>query len=618
MFAMSGFAAVLNLNAISVEAPEIQRIQEAIAYRGRDGSGVYTDSRATLIQSLKLVVANISIPKLPLTFGNCTIIGDVRLDGRATLIDRLRAAGQTVDSGALDETLVLSAYLAFGQPCLDHLIGDFSFAIWDDEARTLFAARDQIGRRSLYYAQSRDTILISNELRPLKQYPGVQQELDPVYIGDFLMLGEGFWIDKASTPFKAIRRLERGHSLLVQDGQVITRRYWSLPVDQPLLRYSRESEYIEHFRDVFREAVRDRLRADTAVITLSGGMDSSTVAATTFDLIRSGEASVQTTVMTSVYSGIKDPEEAFGRENAEFLRVSDRHVYYKTPRYFLLRPYVHIANAIRQNVTPRNWLDFQRFLAANGHVVLFGYLGDTLVSDLPLASFLRRMNPFAFVSAYRRIGQYFGRRPAFRSNIIARLQGKPTESRTSYPLPSWLDPDFVRQYVLQERWDAYWEWVGQIGKNGRNPYLFRILENYDYYTHDESDSVDFTPADSLDPFADLRVINFLASLPPLPWFHQKYLLRRAMTDLLPPAVLRRPKQILGDLTAHLLSLPENTWIDDWKPTQQLDGYVVRSAVPKITGKHARIGASQGVHLRPLTLDLWLNTERGTPDAVSPA
>lgn len=611
---MSGFAAIVSYDGFEVDPPAIQRIAQRINYRGPDVSGTYTDPNATLIQSLNLFRVLPRLPNVPLILENCIIAADVRLDARIALIDRLRSAGRNVESNALDELLVLHAYHVYGERCVEHLSGDFSFTIWDSRTRQLFAARDQIGRHNLYFSTTTHGVIVSNELGAIKHYPGVNTELDPLYVADFLMLGEGFWIDKSSTPFKAIRRLERGHILVVQGKDLSTHQYWSLPSDQPLLRYRKEADFVEHFRSIFREAVQDRLAADKVVITLSGGMDSSTVSATAIDLIRSQKVFTQATSLTSVYTGIADPEEGYGRANAEFLGISEMHILYKIPRYSLIHPYIHVSNAIRQNVTTSNWLDFQRFLAAHGKIVLYGYLGDLLVSDLPLAQYFSKMDPFAFVSAYRRLANHFGKRPALRTNLVARLKGIKPTSMVAYSLPPWLDPAFIRKYNLQERWDDYWQWVGTLGQASRNPYLFRLLENYDYYTHDESDAINFTPAVSVDPFSDLRMINFLAKLPPLPWFYQKYILRKAMAGKLPPEVLRRPKQILGDLTAHLLSLPENTWIDQWQPTQELESFVVREQIPKITGKHARIGGSQGVHLRPIVLDMWLNAERG--NAVS--
>ena len=96
---------------------------------------------------------------------------------------------------------------------------------------------------------------------------------------DFLVLGDHVWMDKTQTVFKEVNTLSPAHQLILTGGRTTIRRYWDLPTDVPLLRYRREEEYLEHFRSVFRQAVEDRLRCNDVVISMSGGTDSSAIAA---------------------------------------------------------------------------------------------------------------------------------------------------------------------------------------------------------------------------------------------------------------------------------------------------------------------------------------------------
>ncbi len=610
---MSGFAGITQFHDVTTRRAWLDQMQTALAHRGRDGQGLFEDADVGLVHTLNLL-ANLTVApaphRQPLTLSDCTIVCDARIDGRAELGSKLQT-----DQRLPDAELILRAYLRYGQACVDHLIGDFAFAIWDARVKTLFCARDQIGKRDFYYTQAGGVFAFSNELRPLKMIPHSADTLDERYIGDFLMLGEGFWIDKSSTPFLHIRRLEPAHTLTWTPDGYRVRRYWTLPMKDISARawlslgVRREGEIIEQYRSTLREAVKDRMGADRVLVTVSGGMDSSSTAALAFDLVSTGEVSAQTVAMTSVFSGIIDPEEAYAREIAAKLQFEDRHVFYEVKQTPFFRPYAGIANAIHSNFSPSNWVDFQRFMASHGKVAIFGYLGDALSSRAPLAQALRQMNPIAFAQMYAELGRFFGKRPALGSGIFSSARGGVARSESiTYPFPAWIAPDFAQRQGLVERWQGYWAEKNKTNPLMLNAHLQKLYTGYDFHAHDESDAIDFTPVDTVDPFADLRVIDLLTSLPTLPWFYKKYLGRRAMSGILPDSVVHRPKQIFGDVTGYLLAKPENQWIDAWQPMAFMQQYVVRDKVPPVTGTHAQIDASQAVHLRPLTLELWLETE----------
>jgi asparagine synthase (glutamine-hydrolysing) len=109
------------------------------------------------------------------------------------------------------------------------------------------------------------------------------------------------------------------------------------------------------------------------------------------------------------------------------------------------------------------------------------------------------------------------------------------------------------------------------------------------------------------PFFDIRVVNFLLSLPTLPWCLGKQIIREAMAGILPPEIIRRRKTPLaGNPVAELLKQPQAAWIDSFQPSPELLHYVDRSRVPRITGP-TNISPEAWLHLRPLTLNHWLRT-----------
>ena len=201
------------------------------------------------------------------------LIGRVRLDAREEiLLCDLRAAKNYV--GCTD--LSCSAYVRWGDRCLEYLRGDFCFVVWDEHRQRLFCARDQMGIRPLFYGKSDDGWLISDSLELLAADRSMCSELDEYWIADFLKWG--CYDDPHATVYKRIRRVAPAHSLTVSGNGPIIQRYWTLKIGDPLY-YSDPRKYAEHFREVVTLAIEDRLPNDRVGISTGGGLDSPTLAA---------------------------------------------------------------------------------------------------------------------------------------------------------------------------------------------------------------------------------------------------------------------------------------------------------------------------------------------------
>src|SRR5262249_45370175 len=150
---MSGFAGVVRLDGAPVDESLLRRMADTLACRGPDGRAIRIGDGTGLVHTQPLTLD-----------GHMWIVGDVRLDARRDLIARLPSADRARLPATPDIELVLRAYQAWGAGAVELLLGDFAFAIWDGDRRQLFAARDQMGVRPLYYARAGDTIVFSNTL----------------------------------------------------------------------------------------------------------------------------------------------------------------------------------------------------------------------------------------------------------------------------------------------------------------------------------------------------------------------------------------------------------------------------------------------------------------------
>lgn len=173
--------------------------------------------------------------------------------------------------------MILRAYRRWGEACVEKLSGDFAFAIWDGPKQKLFCARDHFGVKPFYYAVLGNLLLFSNTLDCLRQHPAVSGKLNGQAIGDFLLFGYNG--EARTTTFADIQRLPPAHTLACAGGNWRSARYWTLSVTGEI-RYRDGAQYLNHFRELFSDAVNDRLRASArAAIYMSGGIDSPSIAA---------------------------------------------------------------------------------------------------------------------------------------------------------------------------------------------------------------------------------------------------------------------------------------------------------------------------------------------------
>lgn len=208
-----------------------------------------------------------------------------RIDNRSELAKCLDI--RPVDLADIsDEQLLGIAYTRWGEETASRIYGDWSFAVWHPDEQKLFLARDHYGNTALYYYIDQNIFAFSTSRKFLLDLNLAPQEFDELYLAQVLISWMAYHGDR--TIHKSIYRLPPAHSLTVTPDKFSTRQYWHLE-NTPILGLSQRSDYIDAFREVFEEAVHARLRtADNSplAVTLSGGLDSSSVAVTAAELLR--------------------------------------------------------------------------------------------------------------------------------------------------------------------------------------------------------------------------------------------------------------------------------------------------------------------------------------------
>src|SRR3989442_7594716 len=174
-----------------------------------------------------------------------------------------------------DTEAIVHAYDQYGTDCPKYLRGMFAFAIWDERTKSLFLARDRVGKKPLLYAQLDGELVFGSEFTALLEHPRVSRDVDFEALHYYLSF---VCVPAPLTAYRAIRKLEPGHSLLWRNGEIKTERYWQLDFSKKIS--INEEEAGERVVELLREAVRVRLMSEVPLgAFLSGGIDSSAVVA---------------------------------------------------------------------------------------------------------------------------------------------------------------------------------------------------------------------------------------------------------------------------------------------------------------------------------------------------
>jgi len=265
-----------------VEQRVLHRMGDALGHRGPDDEGEIIHDSGDLSIGLghkRLSIIDLSsAAKQPMTNEDESIwlVFNGEIYNFKELRRELEQKGHRFKSRS-DSEVIIHLYEEKGTRCLERLKGMFAFALWDDRSHSLFMARDRIGKKPLHYVWSQDGIVFASEIKALLRHPMVCKEIDLNSLNKYLTYE---YVPAPNTIFKSIKKIEPGHYLLVQKGEIQSTRYWDIPLADNPIGYKTEDEYLEELREILERAVTARLVADVPVgVLLSGGLDSGLVAA---------------------------------------------------------------------------------------------------------------------------------------------------------------------------------------------------------------------------------------------------------------------------------------------------------------------------------------------------
>lgn len=565
---MSGIVGIVNGDGQPIDANLLQQMTDLMRPQAPDAQNIWSEGHVGFGHALLRTTWESEHEQQPLGLnGKIWITGDIRLDRRQELIKRLRASGCNLEKDAPDVDLVLHAYSVWGDACLERLSGDFAFAIWDSHQQRLFCARDQFGIVPFYYAEMGQTLVFSNHLKTVLFHPEVSDRLNESAIADFLLFSMN--MDMATTTFADIQKLPPAHTLIYSEGRINIQRYWQLPEDVEYLNYQRPEEYVEQFRELFERSVADRLRSHSVGTHLSGGMDSTSIAATAYKLMTATASPVDFRAYAIVYKHlIPDDEGDYATQVAEmagfpieYLVAEDYigQVPGEHPEYIYPEPLLIPDQAGDVELMGR--------IAGYSRIMLVGFGGDPALYPRPsspdksLLGYIHSLR--ARLRLRTRLRQWLKRERQERFGSAHRKQQK-------IDFPDWFNPEFAERMQLKARLEEQLTAPGQRDRYGMTsaPLWSNIFAWSDPGFSGFPIKVRF-------PFFDLRLVLYLLSVPSTPWLENKFLLREAMKGMLPESVRQRPKTTLRGF-AHYNLMQERgiqPWMVELVEHPKLSSYV---------------------------------------------
>ena len=525
---------------------------DTIDHRGPDGSDSWCDNRIALGHQRFQSTPESRFDSQPYRSDGLVITGDVRIDNRNELLDKLSFIEPAEKIS--DIRIVLEAYRKWGNACTDYLIGAFAFVIWDEDHLRLFVARDRFGVKPLYYHLTSDVLAVASEKKALLTLPSVATDIDETKIGDFLI---ALYEDKERTFFESLRRLPPAHTMSVGSETTETRQYWNLDPTRTITLES-DAAYERRFRELLDQAVRSRLRASGPIGTsLSGGMDSSSITVIARDLLPETEP---LHTFSNVYDDAPTSDE---REFIEAVTAGDgieSHYIFPEGMSVLvdedrLRTYV--------DQPPHNTMNFavwertKRAAEEDVSVVLGGELGDSAIGyGLGLLPELFWTGRWPYLYKELRAMSDIVNAPVKHlfvrhvlSNFVPERVDRMRRRYRGDPLPLMdenptLSPAFVDRIGLRDRYEDKRLRGSTFSPRARGLQCRSLLTGRNTTNFEAVDQI-FAAfgVEPRFPFTDSRLVEFSLAIPATQQFKDGWtrsIVRRSLSDVLPEKVQWRP------------------------------------------------------------------------------
>lgn len=630
---MSAITGIFNRNGRSVSPEQIKKMNDSLSHRGPDGSKIWFDGPVALGHQMLHTTPESIQEELPFedAQSGLVITSDARIDNRAELAPLL---GLDDVKYVSDSFFILNAYKKWGEKCLDKLLGDFSFAIWDPTNKKLFCARDHMGVKPFYYHLNEEGFFFATEIKALFSLENINFEINEIRVADYLI---PMLEDKEITFYIGIKRLIPAHLINISINTCKLERYWSLN-SKNVLSLRSDKEYSSEFLKIFKDAVNCRLRSAFPVGShLSGGLDSSSITCMACQLsTKTSDHKLETFSYT--FESVPQCDETYFIQkvldqydlNSHFVKGDTLN-----PLSDYKKIFWHVDGAFYAPNLFYRWATYPQVYRKGVRILLDGIDGDITVShgelilsDLASEMKLRKLfkeirlnserlevNPLTFFFNQVIVPKI----PRNLKKLIIKLFGLMNYKSGLTEFGHGLKKEFIQTNNLLKRFDIFHQKPLNKANNHRNYHHYRLNSGIIPFVLELVDSI--AAASSIEvryPFFDKRLIEFCLSLPPdqkLDDGWDRIILRRSMETILPDEIQwRKQKTNLSPNFARNFLLFEKELLDNLfgdyddgnVDTNILDQYLDMDYLCKCYNKYKYGNNEYAIEIwRAASLALWL-------------
>ncbi|WP_207485297.1 asparagine synthase (glutamine-hydrolyzing) [Arenibaculum pallidiluteum] len=525
----------------------IREMTTRVRHRGPDDEGWLVEGRVALGHRRLAILDLSAAGHQPMTSadGRFAITYNGEIYNFIELRSELEAMGHRFRTGT-DTEVVLTAFAAWGPECLARLNGMWSFAIHDRLRRTIFASRDRFGEKPFYYVRTEACFAFGSEIRQLLPLlPSTRA--NAALVADFLLTGSP--AQSTETFFEGVSSLAAGHFLVydIKADRCAHGRYYSLAERLAAADPSPAEEPVAALRRTFEDAVRLRLRSDVQVgACLSGGLDSSSISL--IAARQNARAGARFNAVTAISEDPRNNEETYA---AEVVKAGDLRWITTRPGYDDFRALLPHVVEHQEEPFPGPSICMQAFVMRaareNGVVVLLDGQGG----DETLLGYERYCSPYCY-ALWREKGileAIRGAREAIR-NTAGMSAWRLIAQSLLWFVPAARYRYFIRRGRYLSPRPALPGWVGSFARSCLDVRALQILEMEAtglpaLLRYEDKNSMAYSVEARL-PFLDHRLVEQCISLEPqlkMQGGWTKWVLRRAMADLLPEGIAWRRNKI---------------------------------------------------------------------------
>lgn len=544
---MCGIAGFVNLQCNQAQAEHMIDIMcQIIRHRGPDDQGTWTEE-GTALGMRRLSIIDLAGGHQPIfnETKDILVVFNGEIYNYQHLQEELQARGHHFATNT-DTEVIVHAYEEYGDDCVKHLRGMFSFAIWDKRRQRLLAARDRFGKKPLNYYWDGQRLIFGSEIKSILE-AGIPREVDTIALDEFLLYR---YVPTPLTLFKNVKKLPAAHILVYENGQISTRRYWELSFDPTC--QDDEATAMERTLALLKDAIQVRLMSDVPLgAFLSGGVDSSIVVALMSQMMSQPVKTFSIGFEEDEFNELpyaRHVARRFGTDHHEFFVKSDLvttlpqlvWAYDEPFGDSSMLPTYYVSKLAHEHVTVA--------LSGDGGDEIFGgyeqYRREYLIHCVPpllrtTLGHASRLLPNG-VRGKKRLGTWlrdYGMRSIESSMLF------PDHARASYYTPEAFER--VRHHDPFERHLSDYRRFQHLDPTAR----MQCVDARHYLTDDILVKVDkasmFNSLETRAPLLDQHLVEYVASLLPSVRFHNgqsKHLLKRIAGSLLPDEILHRSKR----------------------------------------------------------------------------